>query len=209
MFSTRKEDDLAWFAARRNGSERRCYGTLDPFSGVGKQPPEAPNVPKVAATLASLLLIASSIGVNIARYPQVGRMIDPGQAEAAEPASPAVAASPVPPVETPHAELSPAKPATGTPPQIPQEATSGVNPSPGRKTTEVKPSTAPAQVQVAIPIVDVRPMVPVASLQSGDAISNRNEVRRLPLVDNIGFASADAEGNLASSANTYPTTSTP
>ena len=36
-------------------------------------------MPKFAATLASLLLIASSIGVNIARYFQVGRTVYAGQ----------------------------------------------------------------------------------------------------------------------------------
>ena len=52
-----------------------CLATLRRFLLLT---PEVQIVPKLAATLASLLLIASSIGVNIARYPQVGRIIDAG-----------------------------------------------------------------------------------------------------------------------------------
>jgi hypothetical protein len=37
------------------------------------------NVPKVAAMLASLVLIAGSIGVNIARYPAVGQLAQSGE----------------------------------------------------------------------------------------------------------------------------------
>ena len=64
-------------------------------------------MPKLAATLASFLLIASSIGVNIARYPQVGRTMDAAAAGAAETASPLQNAGDIPHVEKADADQSP------------------------------------------------------------------------------------------------------
>ena len=67
------------------------------------------DVPRIAATLASLMLIAGAIGVNIARYPAVWQMVDgldkpDGPAVASEPSSqpvPATAASQTKPAAQP------------------------------------------------------------------------------------------------------------
>jgi hypothetical protein len=167
-------------------------------------------VPKLAATLASLLLIASSIGVNIARYPQVGRMIDPGQAEVAESASTVVETSSVPAAEAAHVGPAPARPGTNSPPQVSQDMGTSTSAPSERKIAEPTSSTPLPQAEVAIPIVDVRPMVPVAGLQAGgDDIPSRNAIRRLPPVENSDSVKAETDGNLTNSGIAYPTTSTP
>ena len=71
-------------------------------------------MPRLAATLASILLIASSIGVNIVRYPQVGRSIEPSTAGAAETAI-SQSSSSAQSIEKIAAEKSPNKPVAAAP----------------------------------------------------------------------------------------------
>ena len=116
------------------------------------------DVPRIAATLASLLLIVGSIGVNIARYPVVwqtvngldgtGPAADLGSAPAsvehppAPPAAaasqPAVAAKPAPPAPPPAPPKKDAKPA---PPASPPAAAKPIPP----------PKPAPPAIAKAVP----------------------------------------------------------
>jgi len=161
-------------------------------------------VPKLAATLASLLMIASSIGVNIARYPRVGHSIDPqvgrtndhGQADVA-PAEPAQAANPEPITLPP----PPVETAQAVPPTKANESAS--NGEAKQQSGMVTP--------VTVPIIDVRPMAPAANSQtdSGNSPAADDQVQRLPPVETNGFTMQDAEPASPNDSASYPTTATP
>lgn len=178
-------------------------------------------MPKLAATLASLILIASSIGVNIARYPNVGRTAEPGSASAVEPATSPAPASGCPasespatsqtqPVDTPDRDMPAAKadaaPATETPSPPAQE------PQQGEQSPLVQAGRPAADVQAdtVVPITDVRPMAPVGNLtgSSGD-LPRAGEIRRLPPVDFAASTVTDFGPVQSLSTSAYPRTSTP
>ena len=152
-------------------------------------------MPKLAATLASLLLIACSIGVNIARYPQVGRALDPPCAATAEPANLSPAASQTPPVETTDkADLTPVKPEVAAP--VAEEAKPAAGERESRAVSAAAPSAPPAQTDLTVPIVDVRPMAPAGrQANGGGSPAGDGEVRRLPAVESNGFAAADTDSH--------------
>jgi hypothetical protein len=176
--------------------------------------PKLQIMPKFAATLASLLLIASSIGVNIARYPQVGRIVDAGQptevvdtARSTPPAqqSSCVETANVDPSPTRKSEIEPAKPpqAAAVAPAEPPRPSDPVDAKP------VAPTPTP-QPQPAATILDVRPMVPVASLQAAtDPPTGNDEVRRLPPLEPAGSAIAELRAGQPDETESYTTTSTP
>jgi len=174
-------------------------------------------MPKFAATLASLLLIASSIGINIARYPQVGRTIDVKQrTDADEPADSAPATLQSSGVETVNpdslranaAEIQPARPS--------QIATAA--PTETARTEEPcvpKPPASGGQLKSdpPLPILGVRPMVPIASLEamrsSADPPDGNNELRRLPPVEPGVIATPELQATGTGETIQYPATSTP
>jgi hypothetical protein len=164
-------------------------------------------VPKLAATLASLLLIASSIGVNIARYPQVGRLADPGTAAAAEPEN-----SPPPAIGRPASQTPPAGAESGTrvAEEWPPRPADHLPPA-GFPTIQTAQPAPPVQPEVAVPIVDVRPMVPVANLAAdrGNFATGANDFLRLPPVEFNGAAMRDLGSAQTLDASAYPSTSTP
>ncbi len=166
-------------------------------------------MPKLAATLASILLIASSIGVNIARYPQVGRTIDPARAGAAETASALQAADETPRVEKAAAELLPAKlEAAATAARDTRQGTAN-----GELAADRMVAVAPRPVQQQssgdIAIVDVRPMVSVQEAQSANSESpaSQHRVERLPNIDSGEQLSSDS-GSINEELS-YPATNTP
>ena len=173
-------------------------------------------MPKFAATLASLLLIASSIGVNIARYPQVGRSIEAEQrTDSAEPMNSAQAATQSSRVETANPESSPISESQNEPAKPPQIFAVPAKDTEVAKSNTANPanSAAHAEPGPAVPILDMRPLVPVASLQ---AVSGRveppkvyDEVRRLPPVEPGVFPLAEIQATGPDEAQPYPTTSTP
>ncbi len=179
-----------------------CLATLRRFLLLT---PEVQIVPKLAATLASLLLIASSIGVNIARYPQVGRIIDAGPPTAtAAIANSEPARSPQIAVITPAENARVGGPFDPTPAAGPAEA-AGAAPStlgPGRE----------SRTETAVTILDVRPMVPVAGVQSAgasDPTAGPDEVRRLPPVEPSVPAVDDLQAAGPDETGQYPATATP
>jgi hypothetical protein len=174
-------------------------------------------VPKFAATLASLLLIASSIGVNIARYPQVGQTMGADErARAAETADFSPAAQQTNLVETANQDTRQAG-ETGAEPAKPQAAaTVAQNEQPRvAEPIEKKPadSPAPSQPGPVVPILDVRPMVPVASLTGATASQDpracADEVRRLPPVDSRVSPITDLQAAETDGSEAYAATSTP
>ena len=174
-------------------------------------------VPKFAATLASLLLIASSIGVNIARYPQVGRTIDAGQrTDAAETANSAPAAQQSDLMETPNSDSLPSRDAAIEPARLSQ--VSAVAPPENarvEKPFDPKPVAGATRTQPppALPILDVRPLVPVASLPTAAGAAGPpagyDEVRRLPPVEPGTGAVAEHQAAGSDEARSYTATSTP
>ena len=192
------------------------YGFLATLRCLPKKIPEVRIVPKFAATLASLLLIASSIGVNIARYPQVGRTIDAGQRTGAtEPANIAAAARQTSPIETVNPETLPPRESESEPARPPQAAAVAPTTNPRPEGPSGPPpisGTAGPQPQPAVPILEVRPMVPVASLQTAggaDPPVGADEVRRLPPVEPAGSAVAELPAAELDEAQSYPATPTP
>jgi len=167
-------------------------------------------MPKIAATLASLLLIASSIGVNIARYPQVGRTLVPAPAEAAGTVNPSPTgdsrstADESPRVETANTtDPNPVKTATALPTAEEQQRL--VKRALPVEPVSAKPA-APVPMETTVPIVDVRPVARTGHQANGsDSPPEDGEVRRLPSVEVTGFRNADSEVIAAN----YPTTATP
>ena len=173
---------------------------------------------KLAATLASLLLIASSIGVNIARYPQVGRALDTGQRTAeAENANPAPAAQPSGLVGTANPDALPARETRNEPAKLPQvTATAPVETAHAQERIDPKPAdddTARSQPQPAVPILNARPLVPIAGLQAAagatDLSAGSDQVQRLPPVEASVSAISELETAGPDEAQSYTSTSTP
>jgi hypothetical protein len=173
-------------------------------------------VPKLAANLASLLLIASSIGVNMARYPQIGQAVDKGQpADGAHAVD--TARSPEPSIviqgESENALAATATVADATTPRQAKAVTAVDKPqdeSPSDSLPVVNP--LPAQPAPEATILEVRPLVPVPGLRTAPAtadVSNlRDEVRRLPPVDSeVPGVEVSSPDNPVKSL--YPGTSTP
>ena len=178
--------------------------------------PKVQIVPKFAAILASLLLIASSIGVNIERYPQVGRTIDAGQrTDAAEPVNSPPAAPQSGRVETANPDALPAREAEIEPAKPSQVAT--VPPAENARVEEASnpkqtAATAHSQPEPAATILDVRPMVPATDLPTAagaDRPAGADEVRRLPPLEPGTSAIAEPQAAASGAAVQYPATSTP
>ena len=188
------------------------YGVCFPRDAIHdfRQTPEAPNVPRLAATLAAILLIASSIGINVARYPRVGRTIDPAPAAAAESASPSQTAD-----EAPRAEKRVDRDESPVRPQVADPAAREARPvvADGEPTADrmvaVTPQTMPAQIDKSVPIVDVRPMVSASDTQTSctDSPANAKRFQRLPPVESNGQFSL--ESGVADDGAGYPATATP
>ena len=174
-------------------------------------------MPKFAATLASLLLIASSIGINIARYPQVGRTIDAGQRiDMAQAENSALNAQPSSRLETANPDSLLASKTDIQPENSPQIATAA--PAEIARVKEpdyLKPPavTGQSQPEPLLPILNVRPMVPATTLQETGASANPpvgpDEVRRLPPVDPGLSAVADLQATASDEVVQYPASSTP
>ena len=121
---------------------------------------------RIPLTLASLLLIASSIGVNIARYPQVGHTVDSGSRT-----DPAKVEEPFP-ATNPADSLETEKPSQGAVAARP-ENTKVQSETAARSVEDKAPSDrspaagqAISSLQSAVTILDVRPMIPVATLRA-------------------------------------------
>jgi hypothetical protein len=170
-------------------------------------------VPKLAATLASLLLIASSIGVNIARYPQVGRTADvePLSQETAvtQPVAKQPAAS-QPSVD--REAVNGGQPrATVLPENLPQVAAASPKAEPDVETPAAQSPAIAAGIvpQREVPILEVRPMVPVVRLQETGTSADFYGLLRLPPVDPHLFAGAESAPEVPDASGHYPATATP
>lgn len=153
------------------------------------------NVPRIAATLASLLLIVSSIGVNIARYPIVSQMVgglDHPSSPVAKADSPGeVAPAPQQPAKKAITAAKPAVPAEHRrSKKMPQASVSPTAKAPIAAATVVDVSPAAAATPAPMGrILDVGPLVPV--VQAGQPAEPAriaqvdDEVRRLPAVDPV------------------------
>jgi hypothetical protein len=163
-------------------------------------------VPRIAATLASLLLIVCSIGVNIARYPIVSQMVSGLDSPSTPVASaePPAAAEPAPqppvkltpPMAKPAAEASPAPAANRPSPAAKKSRTPPLS-QPAK--SAAKPARVPTAVTASIEnpmpvgrILDVRPLVPVVpAAETGEPArlarvdQAGDEVRRLPTLDMV------------------------
>ena len=182
------------------------------------------NVPKFAATMASLLLIASAIGVNIARYPivwqMVGRLDDPQQA--------VVSSQPATQTVAPTTPPAPAEAiAMPTPSPTPEKSAQTVGFTQTVATTPVpslpvKPTepAAPAGLNSDVGtnngeptghIVGVRPMTPVVPADTASmSTASDTGVRRLPPADQVTATATDLMSSADDDAPaSYPSTVTP
>jgi hypothetical protein len=158
-------------------------------------------VPRFAALLASLLLIAGSIGINIARYPVVWEMVGGLEAsnvgtdhQGPESAVRAAPQSPEPPAVTAHRQ----GPADGCQAQSDLRASPGESASPPPKVLREppaveKPVAVPDSSPPAPDLAGLRPLVPVilSGLEQGPPdprgapSAADGQVRRLPPLDRV------------------------
>jgi hypothetical protein len=208
LIPCRQTESRRYFACL---SPRMVYGFLATRNSLPSTV-EVLIVPKLAATLASLLLIASSIGVNIARYPQVGMAVDSGAAvQSAEVLNSASAAQQSSPAES-------SGPASSKPDAVGKDQAESPKPCAGaaeeilHKEPRTEPTaSATAPSDPAISIVNLRPMVPVSSSRAGaaDPPAIEDEVRRLPPVELSASSIASQAASDPGEGARYPATSTP
>jgi hypothetical protein len=159
--------------------------------------------------------MASSIGVNIARYPQVGRTDESAEPT---PTAEAVNSAPAAPqtggVENANPESLSAREIASGPAKSSQSA--ALVPVENPPVASSRDSTAAGTVRPlpdsTVAIVDVQPMIPIAGPTPTDGIgeppAGYNEVQRLPPVDPSASAAADLQATPVAVAP-YPATSTP
>ncbi len=185
--------------------------TLFPFD------PEVQILQKLAATLASLLLIASSIGVNIARYPQVGRTVDAGSpTDAAQPVNSAPVAQQASLVETAKPDSLPVGKPEIEPAKSPQAAAVAAPENmrvEGPCDSKPVAGNAGPQPEPTVAILEVRPMIPIASLPAVadgcDPPASDDELRRLPPAAPGVSPVTGLQAARPDEAQPYPVTSTP
>ena len=179
-------------------------------------------MPKFAATLASLLLIASSVGVNIARYPQVGQNITSSRTVDV-PATPnsRPAANQPDLVETAGSSSLPASKPQDEPAKPPQAAAvtsakkvaSGSGHIIAHSDSKLKVAVNRPPLQLTIEILDVQPMVPLTSqptlANAASPPARLDEVNRLPPVAKAPPVIDELQAMAGDAAEQYPATSTP
>jgi hypothetical protein len=158
-------------------------------------------MPRSAATLLGLVLVALSIGFNTVRYPVVWEMVGPARAsESAQPAAakPEQPESPAPPQQPPSPPVKPieVKPVA--------EAAEKIKAG-GAASTEAKTEDDAASAEP----VARKPLVPVAPMISSNAPGSGAGMRRLPPVESVdsnAAVSRDTAAVLNGSIPVYPTT---
>jgi hypothetical protein len=183
------------------------------------RPTRANDVPRIAAALASLLLVASSIGVNIARYPTVGQTVG-GAAPVALSAS--TAPTPVAQAVAPARPAATAKPTA--PPALPEKPAVAVVSSPPAKPVSAKPAAvatppkkpATTVADSSVPtghILAVHPLVPSnpfsARAEASPPATAAEMVVRLPPVDPAAPIDDAASTSNADPPSPYLVTDTP
>ena len=194
-------------------------------------------MPRIAATLASLVLAASAIGVNVAQYPIVWQMVNgpdrPNSQAVAAKSAPAAATLPAAPLQpaAPNAVERPKDAAQKTastesapphkPPPAAEKASAGTGSQGAEKPAAaaeaqgaIKPAVAAGHDEPVTHIVGTRPLVPVVmaglSSQSQAPPGADYQVRRLPPADPAAFAAQPApSAAMADAPPAYPCTRTP
>ena len=142
-------------------------------------------MPRFAATIMGLVLVAFSIGFNTVRYPVVWEMVNP--ARASESAQPATVTQPVEPES-----LAPTPPAPASPPSEPAKPIE-VTPTP-----EVK-----AASEITDKIVNGNAQLGEGGTSDGDAAAKSDEAveaelaARKPLVPVTAVSAPRVPGNVA------------
>jgi hypothetical protein len=157
------------------------------------------------------LLIISSIGVNIARYPQVGRAIEPA-AGATDTAGSSQSASTAQSIEKLGADQLPIKPevtAAATNEKRPEVSAGEPRADRVAPTAPQQTRPTPNQVEKGVPIVDVQPIMPARDNQPGnsESPSGRDQVQRLPPIESRDQAAF--ENGTAVDGINYSSTATP
>ena len=162
-------------------------------------------MPRSAATILGLMLVAFSIGFNTVRYPVVWEMVSP--ARTSESAQPAAASRPA----------EPENPAPATPPSHTAKPIE-VQPAPevtgkivigNSQSAEAGPTSsdaATAELETRKPLV---PVMPVSSPNAlGDEAAGGAGIRRLPPVERADSNSANHHPTVSvdGSIPVYPTT---
>lgn len=186
-------------------------------------------MPRFAATMMGLVLVAFSIGFNTVRYPVVWEMVDPARAsERAEPAAVTQPAEPESPAPTPPVSASPppepAKPIEVAPtPEVKAASEVAVQPAEGvdKAVSEKGQATegvasdgdgaAKSEEAVEAELAARKPLVPVTVMDtptaSGDKAVGGAGISRLPPVDpndsNLASRNLQLPGG---SIPIYPTT---
>jgi hypothetical protein len=167
-------------------------------------------VPRIAATLGSLLLIACSIGVNAVRYPAVSQMVGAAYDAGGNDATP----TPGPAVVT---AVTAAKPVADTP--LPLKVRELPPPSMTGETAAVADPTeaGPVQKPLVEPVGHIREVRPLptasdpppldsASSSNPSADDAQTELRRLPPVESDRGATASMISPPPSVVRSYPST---
>jgi hypothetical protein len=177
-------------------------------------------MPRFAATILGLVLVAFSIGFNTVRYPVVWEMVNPAQANAAVPTTtvtqPAEPESPAPPAPvTPPPE--PAKPIEVTPtpevkatPDVTDKTVNGTVQASEGGTSDTD-AAAKSEEAVEADLAARKPLVPVTVVSSprfaGNVAVGGAGISRLPPVDQNDPNPATRNAQLSSgSIPIYPTT---
>lgn len=191
-------------------------------------------MPRSAAAILGLMLVALSIGFNTMRYPVVWEMVGPARAsKSAQPAAALQSEKPDGPapqerVRTPShpsnsgkaklerkagEKAATDKPHPTKPIQVkPAAESAGKMVAGNAKSAEVGSTNSAAVARAAEGMADGRPLVPVAVVSArntpGGEAANGAAVRRLPPVEQVepNFANGDQTPFLNGSIPVYPTT---
>jgi hypothetical protein len=170
-------------------------------------------MPRSAATILGLVLVADSIGLNTVRYPVVWEMVNPMRAsETARPATTAPAEKPDGPAPAPVAmPLPPVKPIEVKPVAevtdkiaVDSIVSTDAKPAGNRDVADDSAPMAAAEPDTQKPLV---PVTPVANGSASGTASGAG-IRRLPPItqDDSTPARREALQSLSSSIPVYPTT---
>ena len=162
-------------------------------------------MPRSAATILGLVLVASSIGFNSVRYPVVWEMIGPARAnESTQPAAASQAEKPDSPTTQPPAPPpgQPAKPIEMKPASEAAEQRAVQNGVAAKVVLAGGNDAAAAEPGVR------KPLIPVTPVSMAGRPADAAAIRRLPPVEQSGTNPVSAQGGdlSAGSIPVYPTT---
>lgn len=169
-------------------------------------------MPRTAATILGLLLVALSIGFNTVRYPEVWEMVNPIRASETPPS--AAASMPEKPSSAPPQLAVPSPPPKPIEVKPPKPIEVKPTPAVAEKAAVEQPGVEQKKAAGNEPAADQevrKPLVPVTTVPAGSpdsGVADGAGIRRLPPVDpnNANLANRDPLQSANGSIPIYPTT---